>query len=407
MNIRKLGIDDAQLYFSHLCRVYDNKGLMSVKDADWVNEKREENVTFDNITALLNNPSVVIWGQFMDNEIVKSIRSELAPYSPVARLINFKSESRTPFTPSTLLPFLDVVLTYYENLEIYTFLLIRRLDWFDSRRLINWEDNVPLNRYNSYYEEIIEPGQVSKFASFRLLAGNAALPVRTAVVQMSLKQEYRKYGSEQHPPITKVMAKALSDRKRHVCVIGSSPGKVGESIANSFKDTGSLVTQITRADMDFASPWKDSLLSLIPDSAGDLVIVVNIFDYTTGRGKLQEEVFDYLWQLYSGNDKVQIVVIGSMAHYYSLDNIAPEYTVSKFQLRNRVVSLGRTHDYACKLLFIEPGVIENYVECKPTWPLTYYTRKEFSDKVVSYVDNNERFMFVMADGAHKYSLSDK
>ncbi len=263
--IRKLDIRDVQKYIDHLVRVYDTKGLMSVHDASWVEDQRNIHLTEENIKSLFDNPQVSIWGEIAPNgEIVKSIRSELGTHQPIARLINFKSESKTAFNPvKSLLPMLDVVLTYYENIEVYTFFLLRRLDFFMSRRNVFWEDNPPLDRYNSYYDEIIESGVESKHAIYRMLAGKITYPMKTAVVQMCLKQEYRKFGpaAEMYPPETREMAKVAYDKTMTSCVIGVTEGKVGAALCDLFSSKGNSVVPLNRKDVDFyKSDWKEELL---------------------------------------------------------------------------------------------------------------------------------------------------
>lgn len=404
--IRKLDISDVQSYLQHLVRVFETKGLMSIHDATWVEDRRNASLSEENIHALFADPQVSIWGEIDNGNIVKSIRSELGTHQPIARLINFKSESQTPFNPvKSLLPMLDVVLSYYESIEVYTFFLLRRLDFFMSRRNVFWEDNPPLQRYNSYYDEIIEPGQESKHAMYRTLAGKITYPVKTAVVQMCLKQEYRTFGpmAEMYPPETKEMAKIASDKSRLACIIGVTTGKVGEALCNTFADTGSSVLPISRKDVDFyKDDWKETLLAKIPDVTTPLVIVINLYDHSPGKGYIQEQIFDLLWAKYKANENIQIVAIGSMAHYHELEGIPVEYTNSKRNLRNKVVGTGRLGSYLCKLLFIEPGVIEAYLETKPKWIAPYLTNKEMAEKVLALVESNSRFTFAMANGNHIY-----
>lgn len=410
MSIRKLDANDICEYTNHLTRVYDSKGLMSTTDSEWVEERRA--ASLENILSLLVDPYVTIWGEFNhENRIIKSLRSEMGVHQPVARLINFKSESNTPFNPvRSLLPMLDIALRHYEQLEIYSFFLLRRLDFFSNRRNVFWEDNPPLDRYNSYYDEIIEPDAESKHTIFRALAGKITYPMKTAVVQMCLKQEYRTFGpaAEIYEPVTAAMAKINSDKERMVCVIGSTTGKVGDTLCNAFSKTGSTAVAITRNDVDFNSEsWQSDLQPKIPTTSSQLVIVLNLYDHSPGRGRLQEEIFDWLWGQYKLQSNVQIVVVGSMAHYYELSGISEEYTSSKRNLRNKVVGTGRLAVYNCKLLFLEPGVIDTYLTCNsPQWNATYFTSQEFADRVIVEVDTNNKFTYVTMMGSHSYK-SDK
>jgi len=402
--IRKLDKFDIQKYIEHLSRVFDTKGLMSVHDAAWVEDRRNTHLTEDNINALFADPQVSIWGEFNDGAIVKSLRSELGTHQPIARLINFKSESKTPFNPvKSLLPMLDIALRYYEQLEVYSFFLLRRLDFFMSRRNVFWEDNPPLDRYNSYYDEIIEPGQESKHHIFRILAGKITYPVKTAVVQMCLKQEFRTFGpnAEIYPPVTAEMAKKQSIEETTVCVIGVSPNKVGSALCKTFEKAGASIIPVVRGDVDFYEKgWQDTLLERLSNNS-PLVIILNLYDHAPGRSGLQEEIFDCLWKKYSSDKDVHLVVIGSMAHYHSLEGIPQEYTDSKRRLRNKIVTIGRTLSYNCKLLMIEPGTIDTYfIDNQPVWPTSYFHLSEFADRVYTEVDANSRFSFIMANGKH-------
>ena len=406
--IRKLNLKDADIYFEHLNRVYAKKGLMSVHDSEWVEEQRKSHVTIENIRDLLSNNLVAIWGEFnAAGTIVKSLRAETALNYPFAKLINFKSELTGIFKPVTLLlPMLDVALRYYEEKEIYSFYLLRRLDWFSFRKNIFWEDNPPLDRYNSYYDEILEPGQESKNAAFRLLAGNITYPVKTAIVHMCLKQEYRTFGpskDEIYYPDTKEMHKLQSNKERTVCVIGVTPGKLGQALCDRFSTSGSQIVPLGRKDVDFYSDnWKTTLLEKIPDTTKPLVIIINLYDHTPGRGYVQEQIFDCVWAKYKTYENVQVVAIGSMAHYHALDGIPEEYVTSKRNLRNKVGGIGRLGSYKCKLMFLEPGVIEAYLESKPTWAAPYFTNAEMADKILKFSDANNRFLFLMANGNHWY-----
>lgn len=407
--IRKLDIEDISKYLDHLTRVYDLKGLMSADDPTWVEEQRTSNITYDNISSVLSSPLNSIWGEFDSNDnMIKSLRSEIGTHQPVARLINFKSESTTPFNPvKSLLPMLDIALKYYESKEIYSFFLLRRLDWFSFRRNTAWEDKPPLDRYNSYYDEIIESGQESKHPIFRLLAGKIVYPMKTAVVQMCLKQEYRTFGQDKeiYLPITKAMEKMQSDKNRLVYVIGVTPQKLGDALCKTFENTGSKTTPISRNDIDFSSEnWQQTLLEKIPKSDTSTVIVLNLFDHSPGKGHIQEQIFDTLWANFKLLKNIQIVVIGSMAHYHDLPGIPKEYTDSKRNLRNKVVGTGRLGTYNCKLLMLEPGVIESlFIDNPPAWECMYFKTQEFADRILSEVDSNSRFSFVMANGSHLYS----
>ncbi len=195
--VRKLTVSDLPDYFAHLTRVFNSKGLLSVNDQAWVETQRDDALDFEKLTKTLMETRTAIWLDGKGDSIERSIRAEFCAYPPSIRLINFKSELTRPFNPvRDLLPLLDKVMTYYEKQGIFNFYLLRRLDFFDSRRLRFFEDNPPLDRYNCYFEEVIPAGTESRFRTYKDLAGNKIYPVDMGVVCMSLKQQYRRYGKD-------------------------------------------------------------------------------------------------------------------------------------------------------------------------------------------------------------------
>ncbi len=195
--VENVTASDLPEYFHHLTRVFDSKGLLSIKDSSWVDEQRHDALDFEALTRTLLEGRTRIWVMLSDGVIDRSIRSEFTAYPPSIRLINFKSELTRPFSPvRDLLPLLDKVMTHYERQGIFNFYLLRRLDFFDSRRLRFFEDNPPLDRYNCYFEEVIPAGTLSRFKTYKDLAGGKTYPVDMGVVCMSLKQEHRRYGKD-------------------------------------------------------------------------------------------------------------------------------------------------------------------------------------------------------------------
>lgn len=193
--IKRLSASDLPDYLAHLTRVFNSKGLLSIGNAAWVEDQRSDALDFEKLIKVLKEGWTTVWLAGEGAAVERSIRAELCAYPPSVRLVNFKSELIRPFSPvRDLLPLLDKAMSYYETHGIFNFYLLRRLDFFDSRRLKFFEDNPPLDRYNCYFEDVIPAGTESRFKTYRELAGYKTYPVDMGVVCMSLKQQHRRYG---------------------------------------------------------------------------------------------------------------------------------------------------------------------------------------------------------------------
>jgi hypothetical protein len=109
-----------------------------------------------------------------------------------------------------------------------------------------------------------------------------------------------------------------------------------------------------------------------------------------------------IWNKYKDKSNVQIVVIGSMAHYFVPVGIPEEYTLSKRKLKENIISKSNLAGYNCKLILAEPGVVDNYLENKPQWAARYIKREELAKLIVNLMKENNRFMMSSIVGSHLY-----
>jgi len=201
--IRILNASDSTLYFEHTQRVKNLKGYRAISnqtiiDSISVTETRE------NVNSLFTNSNIIIWGKFNGEKIECSIRTTKFNNEPCVFFKNFKSESVQIFNPrGSILEMAESVFNYYTEREVYRYYLIRPLELFNSKRYSTIEDEYPLNKFNSYFEEIIQTGQISKHKLYNTLLENRVYDIDLAVVCMCLKQQYRKYsGSLILTPLT-------------------------------------------------------------------------------------------------------------------------------------------------------------------------------------------------------------
>jgi hypothetical protein len=376
---------------------------MSIKDKDWVNKILSPLVTYEKVLELLCENHIDVWAEFSGEKIVKSIRAHRGEHFPVVTLVNYKSELASPFSPvRDLLPLLDVVLSSYEEKGYYTFRLLRRLDLFTSSRLPYWEDNPPLNRYNSYYEEVIEPGQESEYELYRDIAGNITYPVPVSIVTMCLKQEFRKYDGKEYLPLTRQAETEKKGRSTTYFVLGASEkGGLGQLLAKELKARQRPIVVTTRSSCDLSNNFVEDLnLEEIVRSGQQVTFIVNVFDYDDSR--LQYEVTNKLLSLFRDYKNVQIVAIGSIAHYYNFNRgsyIGAAYQEAKQDLRDLCFHTGLHKKFDCRLLLVEPGTLSNFIEDHPDFKSDYFDIREFAIKVISLMDLNEKFMSVSMSGS--------
>jgi len=404
--IRKLTPADGLLYVEHLHRVYDQKGWLSSDNEEWVSAGKTKELEDQNPAELLNESWFHVWAKFdQNNNIIQSIRAHHLTHTNRVLIVNYKSELIKAFSPAKdMLPILEQVMLYFENLKVYNFHVVRKVGFFEWRKNKFFEDIPPLDRYNCYFDEVIPADTVSLTSAHQYLANYDVFPFDTGVVCMSLKQEYRRYGASKELsiiPDTREMYNKIQSKK-NFCIIGYNPDtqKIGNALVSNLKDHN--VTTIGRDNFDFALPnWQDNLTTTLSKIDTPLVVIINLFDYSNIT--LQQKVFDIVWQKYKNNSDVHIVAIGSTAHYLdSVDYVSQEYFDAKKALNQTCFHIGIKTYFKCKLLLVEPGTVESYLTTKPSWSTVYFTDNEIAKKIIALIDINSRFLSATLNGAHVY-----
>ena len=403
--IRKLTENDVTLYVDHMHRVYNEKGWLSIKNEEWVSSiKRKEIENFD-FAGLFKEPWLHVWAKFDEQgNIIQSIRTHHLTTTPRALIVNYKSELQGLFNPvKDMLPILDQVMQYFENIGVYNFHVVRKVGFFEWRKNKFFEDMPPLNRYNCYIDEVVPANNISTNSGHQKLAFDTIFPVDTGIVCMSLKQELRRYQGKSIIPDTKEMFIKMQNKK-NVCIIGHNPesNKISNALLSNLIDHN--VTTIGRNNFNFSDPnWKELLLTELDNLSSPLTIIINLFDYT--QMSLQQQIFDELWKKYESNPKIHIVVLGSMVHYYAnnINLISEDYFNAKKTLNQSCIHRGMHTYFKCKLLLIEPGTVESYItNNSPEWASMYLTDDEFAKKMLALMEINSKFLYVTLNGSHVY-----
>jgi hypothetical protein len=188
-----LDLTHAEKYLEHLIRVKSTKGLRAIKDSLDLDNLADKYYNIDSVRIMIKK--YYVWAKFDDNgEIFSSLLAAPSPDLPNVFFDNFKNEETKFFNPlKTILELADAAFDFFEEKEIYTYLLIRPFELFNPKRFSTIEDQHPLNKFNSYYDEIIPAGQKSKWPTYNSLLHDRTYDVDLAVVFMSMKQQYRKY----------------------------------------------------------------------------------------------------------------------------------------------------------------------------------------------------------------------
>jgi hypothetical protein len=198
--IKLLTVDDAEPYTRHLIRMKSTKGIRNISTEEI--EKFEYKV--DEVRSTLGESDKLIWGNFNEmGEMEHSLFCVLFPNQPAALFHNFKSETTSAYNPFRgILKLISAATVRLEELGIFRIFAVRERKLFNESRYPNLEDLHPLNRYNSYFEEIIPPNTLSKWELHNKLMGNRTFPVELVVICMVLKQQYRRYDGQILFPLT-------------------------------------------------------------------------------------------------------------------------------------------------------------------------------------------------------------
>jgi hypothetical protein len=194
--------------------------------------------------------------------------------------------------------------------------------------------------------------------------------------------------------------------KTKTVIIGhsSNKNKLAFHLEREAEVACNRVVTVGRSQVDFDQPTWPGTLSLYLGTEGPTNVILNLFDHRQGHGRTQEKIFDYLWQKLSLTTNVQIIVIGSLAHYWpGLPGISAEYVEAKRSLHKKVTETYKdVNTYRCKLLYVELGVLESMVETKPTWPCRFFKNYEAAQTIIDLSAVNNKTMFVGLTGSHSY-----
>lgn len=196
--IRLLTDSDSEKYLEHLLRVATIKGMRAIKSGIEIEKLSDQYYNIEYTRESIATENNYFWGEFDENnEIISSMMAAKFKNEPTVFFRNFKSEAKKFFNPhKNVLKFAEAAFTLFEQQSIYKFILIRPPELFNSTRFSNIEDSYPLDRYNSYFDELIPAHHNSKWPIYNFLLRNRTYDIDLVVVHMCLKQQYRKYGAE-------------------------------------------------------------------------------------------------------------------------------------------------------------------------------------------------------------------
>lgn len=189
--IRILSADDASQYSEHLLKVKKSKGIRAINNYNEPHISEEYSAVRD----MLLSKNVKVWAEFSeDGQLVTSILSKRSEDVPVVYLQNFKSQLTGFYNPrQSILRTTSEIFKFFEGQQCWRYLLIRPKELFNSKRYPNIEDEYPLNRYNSYCDEIIYANSRSKYNQYNRILHDRVYDIDLLVITMSLKQQYRIY----------------------------------------------------------------------------------------------------------------------------------------------------------------------------------------------------------------------
>jgi hypothetical protein len=200
--IRMLTLDDSSEYSDHLLKVKTSKGVRAINSYNTTHIGEEH----EGVRKTLSHKNATAWGEFNeDGQIVTSVLSWKSEGGPVVYLENFKSQLTGMYNPrKSILSIASEIFNFFETQQIWRYVLIRPKELFNSKRYPNIEDEFPLNRYNSYCDEIVYAKQRSRHKDYNRILHDRVYDIDLLVINMSLKQQYRKYDNgEVLLPLTK------------------------------------------------------------------------------------------------------------------------------------------------------------------------------------------------------------
>lgn len=180
---------------------------------------------------------------------------------------------------------------------------------------------------------------------------------------------------------------------KKILILGSNPFKVGfgSALIEQFKNSEFEVDSVCRSIVDLGSDgWFDKCIT---DKKYD-IIIVNGFDYKYPN--VQLSVFKLLFEKFKNTEDIQLIVIGSMSHYFKQEN---SYEIAKKELHDYFINVGKDSlNYKCKLLMVEPGSMENRLPYKDKYTFTYSTLAETAKIVYEVSKLNLKFMSLSLRG---------
>jgi hypothetical protein len=182
----------------------------------------------------------------------------------------------------------------------------------------------------------------------------------------------------------------------NILVLGARPDKYGfgASILKQLEFKEIPFRAISRSQINFVDTSWIERFDFTPYSS----IIVNAFDYTNVRA--QFNMFIALFEKLK-NTNVQLVAIGSMAHYFKREN---DYEIAKGDLHDFVVNIGKhSLEYQCKLVLFEPGAMENHLLRKPNYSFTYSTLTETAQALVQVMLMDQKFVSFAMRGYHVFT----
>jgi hypothetical protein len=180
-----------------------------------------------------------------------------------------------------------------------------------------------------------------------------------------------------------------------VLILGANPKKYGfgSHLIEKFNKLGYEVDHICRSDVNLND--EDWFSKVFTGKRYD-IIIINVFDKNSSQTQLN--VFNKVYQELKDDEQLNLVVIGSYAHYYGIN--ASDYHVAKYLLNRRFHEfIGATNTFKCKMVLLEPGYLENFLSRPDRFPFMYSTFEQTSDVLINLIKMNLKALQVSLKGA--------